>query len=49
MARARRNSNSVSLEPVAGNGYRGVGLADCVHSGETAAEVVFTRLAPSSC
>ncbi|MGD0948747.1 MAG: protoporphyrinogen oxidase [Candidatus Binatia bacterium] len=29
---------------VAGNAYRGVGIPDCVHSGEMAAEVVWTGL-----
>lgn len=29
---------------VAGNAYRGVGIPDCVHSGEIAAEVVWTGL-----
>jgi oxygen-dependent protoporphyrinogen oxidase len=30
---------------LAGNAYRGVGIADCVHSGEEAAENVFNRFA----
>jgi protoporphyrinogen oxidase len=29
---------------VAGNAYGGVGIPDCVHSGETAAERVFAHL-----
>jgi oxygen-dependent protoporphyrinogen oxidase len=29
---------------LAGNAYRGVGIADCVRSGETAAELVLTQI-----
>jgi len=29
---------------VAGNAYRGVGIPDCIHSGEMAAEAVWRRL-----
>lgn len=29
---------------LAGNAYRGVGIPDCIHSGETAAEAVFGRV-----
>ncbi len=31
---------------VAGNAYRGVGIPDCIHSGELAAEAVVTHLLP---
>ncbi len=31
---------------LAGAAYRGVGVPDCVHSGELAAEAAFERLAP---
>jgi oxygen-dependent protoporphyrinogen oxidase len=31
---------------LAGNAYRGVGIPDCIASGESAAEAVFERLAP---
>jgi oxygen-dependent protoporphyrinogen oxidase len=30
---------------VAGNAYRGVGIPDCVHSGELAAEAVWVKIA----
>jgi protoporphyrinogen oxidase len=30
---------------LAGNAYYGVGIADCVHSGETAAEAIVEALA----
>lgn len=35
---------SVPAIELAGNAYRGVGMADCVHSGEEAAERLLTRL-----
>jgi oxygen-dependent protoporphyrinogen oxidase len=31
---------------LAGNGYRGIGIPDCIHSGETAAERVIESLGP---
>ncbi len=31
---------------LAGNAYQGVGIPDCIHSGETAAEAVWKSLAP---
>ena len=32
---------------LAGNGYRGIGIPDCIHSGELAAETVFINLEPA--
>jgi len=32
---------------LAGNGYRGIGIPDCIHSGELAAETVFKNLEPA--
>jgi oxygen-dependent protoporphyrinogen oxidase len=32
---------------LAGSAYHGVGIADCVRTGEEAAEKVLTRLAPN--
>ncbi len=32
---------------LAGNAYRGVGIADCVHSGEEAAEEILNHLKSS--
>jgi oxygen-dependent protoporphyrinogen oxidase len=29
---------------LAGNGYRGIGIPDCIHSGELSAEAVLTDL-----
>ena len=28
---------------VAGNGYQGIGIPDCIHSGELAVEKILTR------
>ncbi len=33
---------------LAGNAYRGVGIPDCIHSGELAAEAVWGQLAVGS-
>jgi oxygen-dependent protoporphyrinogen oxidase len=46
--RIRRIEQSVSAHPrlaLAGNAYAGVGIPDCVHSGQLAAERVFRSLA----
>ncbi len=43
LARVARIDAAVGRHPglaLAGNAYRGVGIPDCVHSGETAAERV---------
>jgi oxygen-dependent protoporphyrinogen oxidase len=47
LARVQRIESQVAKLPglaLAGNAYRGVGIADCVHSGETAAENIFRAI-----
>ncbi|HEX7410108.1 MAG TPA: protoporphyrinogen oxidase [Candidatus Binatia bacterium] len=49
LERMARIDTSLAQHPglaVAGNAYRGVGIPDCIHSGELAAELVFARLFP---
>lgn len=42
VARIRTRATALGVE-LAGNGYEGVGIPDCVRSGETAADAVFDR------
>jgi oxygen-dependent protoporphyrinogen oxidase len=46
--RIRRIEQLISAQPrlaLAGNAYAGVGIPDCVHSGQLAAERIFSSLA----
>ena len=47
LVRLRRIEERLSQHPglqLAGNGYRGVGVPDCIHSGESAAEALYQSL-----
>ena len=48
VADIERRERSHAAFALAGNAYRGVGLPDCIHSGEQAAERVFTSLMPTT-
>ncbi|MBI1813421.1 MAG: protoporphyrinogen oxidase [Deltaproteobacteria bacterium] len=45
MARINREVAALGALSLAGNAYRGVGIPDCIHSGEQAAESVLSHLA----
>ncbi|MCA8997289.1 MAG: protoporphyrinogen oxidase [Planctomycetaceae bacterium] len=46
VAEIQRLAKSFPTLALAGNGYRGVGLPDCIQSGETAAEKIWATLTP---
>jgi oxygen-dependent protoporphyrinogen oxidase len=48
MARIDREIAALGTLALAGNAYRGVGIPDCIHSGEQAAEAVLNQLASRS-
>ena len=47
MARIRARAAALGLH-LAGNAYEGVGIPDCIRSGETAAEAAFAAVSSGS-